>query len=102
MNNTASISFDDTILSGLATRDTTSGPLTALMPVSAPVPPMPESLWRHTLQEHSAQRRYRIMLRLIFAVIAVLGAGSVAFAVWQTCGLMAGDNLQDAVGLLMR
>jgi hypothetical protein len=96
MNNAASILFDDTILSGLSAQDTTFQAAAALLvPVPGPVPPMPESLWRHTLQEHSAQRRYRMMLRMIFATIAVLGAGSVAYAAWQTCAL-------NGVELLMR
>jgi hypothetical protein len=102
MNNATSISFDDTILSGLAARETTSLPAAARVPVPTPVVPMPESLWRHTLQEQSAQRRDQIIIRIIFAVIAVLGAGSVAFAAWQTCRLMSGNDLPHAIGLLMR
>ena len=100
MHNATSISFDDRILSGLAARETASPPATERVPT--PVVQMPESLWRHTLQEQAGHLRHRIMLRVIFAVIAVLAAGSVAFAVWQTCGLMSGNHLQDAVGVLMK
>ena len=63
---------------------------------------MPTSLWRHTLQEHSAGLFYHRVVRVIFTVIATLGLGSVAYAMWITFALMSGDDLQNAVAAFGR
>jgi hypothetical protein len=70
-------------------------------PVRA-VPEMSANLWRHTLAENSGDRAYRIATRIFFAVVAALGIGSMAFAAWQTCALMSGNDLQNAVAACLR
>ena len=58
---------------------------------------MSASLWRHTLDENAHGRRHALVVRRVFYLIGTLGMGSVAYALWQTCNLMAGDTFQAAV-----
>ena len=66
------------------------------------LPEVSASLWRESMREETGYRAHHRVMRGFFVVIGVLGLGSVGYAAWQTCTLMSGSTLHDAVAAFVR
>ena len=65
------------------------------------VPAMSASLWRESMKEETGHRTHHHVVRGLFGVISALGLGSVGYAAWQTCALLSGSTLHNAVSAFL-